>query len=119
LDQAMLAAEEMWAACEGPKVEEDRLRSLWSEAASAFFAAEDAALETEPETITDALLVIALAATYARRAAEYDMNHEPTSRGLRDAGLYSRRAADFIAANLGHDLGALLGAEYDHRLEEA
>jgi hypothetical protein len=70
-----------------------------------------------PETVMDALLVIALAASTARMASEFDMGSGDAARDLRAAAKASRRAADFIAASIGRDLGSTLSAEYDHPAE--
>ena len=113
LEQVARDAEEAVPACKGNAVEKEHLRGLWREAACAVFGAEDAALEAEPETVMDALLVIALASTHANLAADFDTNYGNTAERLKAAARYSRRAADFLAATAGHDLRSLLGPEYD------
>ncbi|TPG45691.1 hypothetical protein EAH89_26170 [Roseomonas nepalensis] len=89
----------------------------WNDAAAAYFGAEDQALSTQPETVTDALLVIALAATLASGAADLDMNNDATSGHLREVARYSRRAADFIATSIGRDLSALLPSDHNFPME--
>ena len=59
----------------------------------------------------DALLVIALASTHANRAADFDTNYGDTAQELKNAARYSRRAADFIAASMGLDLGSVRDGE--------
>lgn len=113
LEQAMHAADAAVGACKGSKAQKTRLIGLHDDAATAFYGAEDEAMAAEPEMLLDALLIIALAASAARTAAECGRD-DTVSGWLRNAARYSRRAADFIAAQAGHDLGALLGAEHDH-----
>ncbi|MFC0389488.1 hypothetical protein [Muricoccus vinaceus] len=119
LDQAAQAAEDRWMACKGPEAEKDHIRSQWNEATIIVFDTEDAALEAEPETIMDALLVIALASTHADRAADFDTNYGDTAERLMRAARHNRRAADFLAAATGHDLQAVLGNQCTLRREVA
>jgi hypothetical protein len=97
--------------------ERDRLWERSMQAARALHACQDAALATAPETVMDALLVIALAAAHARDASEFRMGYGNAAQDLRAAARASRRAADFIAASIGRDLGEMLGSDYDHPAE--
>jgi hypothetical protein len=101
----------------GAGVERDRLWEQSMQAARALHACQDAALATTPETVMDALLVIGLAATHARDASEFSMSYGDAARDLRAAAKVGRRAADFIAASIGRDLGEMLGSDYDHPAE--
>jgi hypothetical protein len=101
----------------GAGVERDRLWEQSMQAARALHACQDAAMAASPETVMDALLVIALAASTARTASDFDMGTGDAARDLRAAAKASRRAADFIAARIGRDLGEMLGSDYDHPAE--
>ena len=88
-----------------------RLHALALEAAQAILLVEDSMIETPPETVMDALLLIALAAHLTRGFADNGMNHEGTHQCAPFVAGVSRRAADFIAASMGRDLGAVRGSE--------
>ncbi|MCR0980625.1 hypothetical protein [Roseomonas populi] len=105
-------AEAAWLACPGPEAEKDRLYRASMDAAGLQFDCEDLAMATPPETVMDALLVIALVAAHTHRAAGCDMEHPGAEEKLEGAARYARRAADFIAASMGRDIAAVLGAEY-------
>ena len=116
LDRAQHDADEARARCR-LGAECDSLWEAWEQAADALKSCEDAALAAAPETVTDALLLIAMAATRARDISYCAMDGGFTAKELEKAARISRRAADFIAASMGRDLGALLGSSYDHPVE--
>lgn len=116
LEQAMRAADDAVGRCTGRKAERRRLIGLSDEATRAFYDAEDAAMAAEPETVLDALLIIALAATAARTVTEGGVD-EAVSAWLQGAACRSRRAADFIATSIGRDLSALLPSDHNFPME--